>query len=359
MGSDVLSATEDKITEAAVAGSSVKRVPAGSVAIVVRSGILERKIPISIVPFETTLNQDMKALLPRSGIDPRWMAWGMRAFEQTMLRDLRKSGTTVASLDTKALFDFKLPLPPLDEQRRIVATLEDHLSRLDAADAALGRVAARSQMLGRSQLNKVLRDNRWAGVKLGDLAMSASYGTSTKCALNGPGKVVVRIPNLVEGAIDLTDRKSAIDPDMDLTKYMLQEGDLLFVRTNGSRDLIGRTAVVGVSVEAAFASYLIRFQLDSTRVRPRWVSLMTQSTAVRRAIESGAASSAGQYNLNLKTLKSLEIPLPPIAIQDEYLDTLADLGEDFTRARWAAESGCNRSSSLRRSLLHAAFTCAL
>lgn len=249
-----------------------------------------------------------------------------------------------------------VPLPPIVEQRRIVATLDDHLSRLDAADAALGRVAARCQTLGRSQLNQVLRDNDWDCVALGDLATSASYGTSTKCAVTGTGQAVVRIPNLVDGAIDLTDRKSAVDPSTDLTKYMLQEGDLLFVRTNGSRDLIGRTAVVGVPVDAAFASYLIRFQLDLSQVRPRWVSLMTRSTAVRRAIEDGAASSAGQYNLNLKTLKRLAIPLPPNAVQDEYLGNFANLSDEITRARLAAEAGCHRSASMKRSLLHAAFS---
>ena len=78
MGPEVLRSTQDHITPAAVEGSSAKLVPAGSVAVVVRSGIIERTIPVSLVPFDTTLNQDMKAVQPRADIDARWIASDLR-----------------------------------------------------------------------------------------------------------------------------------------------------------------------------------------------------------------------------------------------------------------------------------------
>lgn len=115
MGPDVLHSTRDRITDEAVAGSAARLVPAGSVALVVRSGILERTLPISVVPFEVTLNQDMKALVPREGVDARWVAWGLRSREQHLLRQCRKGGTTVASLETKRLLAEVLPVPPLSE----------------------------------------------------------------------------------------------------------------------------------------------------------------------------------------------------------------------------------------------------
>lgn len=114
MGAEVLAGTQDRITPEAVAGSSVKLVPAGSVAVVVRSGIIERKIPVSLVPFETTLNQDMKAVATHRDIDPRWIAWAVRAFERDLLRDTRKAGTTVASIEWPRFLSFGIPVPPLD-----------------------------------------------------------------------------------------------------------------------------------------------------------------------------------------------------------------------------------------------------
>ena len=133
MGHDVLSGTQDLITQAAVEGSAVRRVPAGSVAIVVRSGILERTLPIAVVPFETTLNQDMKALSPHKGVESSWVAWALRSREQRILSDTRKAGTTVASIEFSRLLRLQIPLPDVAEQRRIVAILEEHLSDLDDA----------------------------------------------------------------------------------------------------------------------------------------------------------------------------------------------------------------------------------
>ncbi len=129
MGSSVLARTKDHITASAVAQSAVRLVPAGSLAFVVRSGILERVLPIAEVPFDTTLNQDMKALRPRSDIHLRYLRLALESDLYGILRRTRKSGTTVASLDSLLLMQESVPLPPLDEQRRLVAVLEDHLSR--------------------------------------------------------------------------------------------------------------------------------------------------------------------------------------------------------------------------------------
>lgn len=144
MGPSTIMSTQDHITQVAVTDSPANAVPAGSVAVVVRSGILGRLLPIALVPFETTLNQDMKAVVPRQGIDARWVAWGLRAFERDLLRDTRKAGTTVASIEMPRFHAFHLPVPSLAEQRRIIEILEDLLSRLDAAEAEL--VASRRRL---------------------------------------------------------------------------------------------------------------------------------------------------------------------------------------------------------------------
>ncbi len=353
MGPEVLHGTQDHVTSEAVSGSSTKLVPAGSVAVVTRSGILERTIPVSIVPFATAMNQDMKAVVPRAGIDPRWIAWGLRAFERDLLRDTRKAGTTVASIEMPRWYGFKLPVPPLEEQRRIVAILEDHLSRLDAADQYLQGCAHRIETLHSVTLAE-LHDG--STTPLSELAVSAGYGTSAKCIADGPGPAVVRIPNLIDGAIDLSDEKRVADPSLDVSKSILSEGDLLIVRTNGSVALIGRCAVVGEEVRAAFASYLIRYRLRQDIVRPAWVQAMLTTPQLRSHIESLAASSAGQHNLSLGKLGPLPIPTPSISEQDRLLDKMRSLDEERRRLMAALERARSRSSTLRRSLLAAAFS---
>lgn len=150
MGAEVVPATRDRITKQAVQSSAVRLVPAGSTAIVVRSGILEHTLPIAFVPFETTLNQDMKAVVPYSGVDQKWVAWALRAQGQELLRNCRKAGTTVASIDTRRLLSVRIPVPPLPEQQAAVEALEEQLARLDSVEEELQRIRARRAGLRRS-----------------------------------------------------------------------------------------------------------------------------------------------------------------------------------------------------------------
>jgi type I restriction enzyme, S subunit len=297
----------------------------------------------------------MKAVIPGDGLDARWIAWGFRAFESELLSGARKAGTTVASLEMSRFYDFTLPVPPLDEQRRIADILEDHLSRLDAADRNLDRAARRSGALSQTLLDALVPAEA-PMIRLGTLAQSSGYGTSAKCVVDGRGSAVVRIPNLRRGRIDLSDEKRVEDSSVDVSKLKLAPGDLLVVRTNGSKDLIGRTAVVQEDVDASFASYLIRFRFDPSRIHPRWAHLMLGRQFARRQLEALAASSAGQYNLSLAKLTELEIPVPSIREQREVLGTMDDQGSSTDRIVGAIQQSRVRIYALRRALLAAAFS---
>lgn len=123
MGRPIVVTTEDYITEAAVKGSSTKLVPANSVAIVVRSSILDKKLPSALIPVSVTLNQDMKAVIPYNNIMPGYVAHMVSSRGDDILRAARKTGGSVASINSKKLFSFRIPVPHLDEQRRIVTIL--------------------------------------------------------------------------------------------------------------------------------------------------------------------------------------------------------------------------------------------
>lgn len=362
MGNSVLRGTQDHITEAAIAGSSTSLIRADSVVIVVRSGILERTVPIALVPFETTLNQDMKAVVPYPGVDSRWLLYVLQSQMRVILDSCRKDGTTVASLDTAKLQALPIALPPLPEQRRIVEVLEDQLSRLDAAATTLASISSRVEGLITALVVDALQaaspgselPDGWEWRTLDSMSCGSSYGTSTKCDAQGQGIGVVRIPNIQDGELDLGDMKYAVDRGADLTRLHLNVGDLLFVRTNGSPSLIGRTAVVRENLSIAFASYLIRFQLGTSEIAD-WVQLVLTSPGWREQILDAAASSAGQYNLNQTFLKSLRIPLPPADVRAELIQSHRDRCSDLARLTESVRFAQSRCTGLRRSLLRAAF----
>ena len=82
----------------------------------------------------------------------------------------------------------------------------------------------------------------------------------------------LRIPNIIHGNIDFEDLKYAVLPDSDIQRYGLREGDIIFIRTNGNREYVGRCAVYHQNSNIhAFASYLIRVtKLKSFSIKEVW-----------------------------------------------------------------------------------------
>jgi type I restriction enzyme S subunit len=263
-------------------------------------------------------------------------------------------GVGIYHLGAARLSSWQTPIPPLAEQSRIVAAIEEQFSRIDAAERSLDEARRRLTTLRTATLAHSVVG--YESVELGALVAELRYGTSIKCSHEAEGRPVVRIPNVQGGIIDLSDLKFANDPEVDLSSFTLEDGDVLFVRTNGSRDLIGRVASVHGAEGMAFASYLIRARPDRALLEPRFAVIALSSPSSRALIEARAATTAGQYNLNLTALRSLPVPLPSIT---EQRSIIADVEQrlsivDVLRAK--IDAALRRSRALRRSILERAFT---
>lgn len=119
--------TEDHITAEAVNSSATHIVPAGSILVVTRSGILEHSLPIAKAGRPVALNQDMKALVLSSGWNPDYVIYALRRFSDEILSNCSKRGTTVANIDSGRFLTFEIPAAPPEEQDRIVAKLDSLL----------------------------------------------------------------------------------------------------------------------------------------------------------------------------------------------------------------------------------------
>lgn len=108
------------VTEISLKETSLKLLPVGTVVVVVRSGILIHTLPIAILESPSTINQDIKAGVPRSDVLGQFLLWALRSNSRVILESCRKTGTTVQSISTDAFLKFPVLLPPLDEQKRIV-----------------------------------------------------------------------------------------------------------------------------------------------------------------------------------------------------------------------------------------------
>ena len=110
-----LADTQDHITQEALTQTPIKLLPKNSVAIVARSGILKHTLPVVFIPFETTVNQDIKALTVSQYVDPRYAYHIINANSSNILQKAKKQGGTVDSLDIQKFMNYLVPLPPLPE----------------------------------------------------------------------------------------------------------------------------------------------------------------------------------------------------------------------------------------------------
>lgn len=146
MKCSTLTDTQDHITEIAVKNAAMTIYPPNSIAIVTRSGILKHSFPVAYIPFSTTVNQDIKILEVNETVIPRYAFHLLQGNGQNILARAKKQGGTVDSLDFQKLLAYKVPIPPLPVQQRIV-TILDRFDTLcnDLTSGLPAEIAARQQ----------------------------------------------------------------------------------------------------------------------------------------------------------------------------------------------------------------------
>jgi type I restriction enzyme, S subunit len=158
---------------------------------------------------------------------------------------------------------------------------------------------------------------RWTWATVDQLAVSIRYGTSAKTSaeVEGDKVPILRMGNIRDGEIDLTDLKYLPANHGDIPGALLEPGDVLFNRTN-SAELVGKAAMYrGEPNPCALASYLIRVRL-TPHFRPELLVYFLSSWYGRRWVRSVVSQQVGQANVNGTKLRSLTVPLPPTDAQD-------------------------------------------
>ena len=122
----VIEDSEMHITTSAAA--SMKIYPAGTLLLVARSGILRRLLPLCVLGVDSTINQDIKAFDLYDLSLSEWLSYAIKAFEPMILHDLVKSVTTVESLKFDEFSKMLIPVPPLNEQKRIIGAIHTFIN---------------------------------------------------------------------------------------------------------------------------------------------------------------------------------------------------------------------------------------
>ncbi len=271
----------------------------------------------------------------------------------------------------------KVPLPPLNEQRRIVSTIEQltdrsHKARVALADvpkliaqfrqsvlAAAFRgdltadwrkknpdVEPASELLERIKIDRRKRweessklqykppqnieidrlpklPESWSWGSLDQLLYSLRNGLSRKPADEMPGIPILRISALRSMNLDINDiRFYRPEDNENVESYFLDEGDLLFTRYNGNREFVGVCGRVNqISGKLLHPDKLIRGRVISSELfDSRFLEIVCNSGISKKHIESYVKTSAGQHGISGSDLKTTPIPIPPICEQRKIVE---------------------------------------
>ena len=357
MKSQIVSDSIDHISQEAIQSSATALLPAGSVLMVVRSGILARTVPIAIAGCDLTINQDLKALCPSGAVLTRFL-YHLLDSRMDELLSMVSRGATVHRLMTEQIRSMEIVLPPLPEQRRIVGILDEAFEGIATARANAERNLQNARALFESHLQSVFsqRGEGWVEKALGEFATFRNGINFTKSS-RGETVKIVGVKDFQQSFWAPLDGLATVTTDGALPESdLLKENDILFVRSNGNMELIGRCLLIGsVTDKITHSGFTIRARLNGGGVSARYLCHFLKSRLARRKmIDSGIGTNI--KSLNQTTLSALAIPVPSIAEQETVVDLLESVDVEIRRLASIYERKLAALEALKKSLLDQAFT---
>lgn len=213
----------------------------------------------------------------------------------------------------------QIPLPEFDKQRKITETL-DKVSEL---------IAKRKQQLEKLDLLVKCKfvemfgtypnnEKKWGIGTIRDVIEEARYGSSRPAVEDGK-YLYFRMNNITyNGELDLTDMKRIDIPENELPKCTIRKGDVLFNRTN-SKELVGKTCVYNRDEMMVLAGFIIRVRVNEL-VLPEFLSAFLNTDFSKHMLYGMCKSAIGQANINAKEMQNIGIYIPPIELQNKFVD---------------------------------------
>lgn len=349
-----------------------------------------------------------------AGIQPNWLVHQLQLDAFTGRLSKQFTGTTIGHLPLEAIVEYPFRIAPHAEQDRVLLALDSYLSRLDDAIANLERVrrnlgryrssvlqaavegrlvpteAERAKAEGRAfepasvLLNRILTERRkrweasgkkgkyeepagpntaglpelpegwcWASV---DEILAAPLANGRSVPDGVDGFPVLRLTAVRAGRIDLLACKSGAWTVAEAAPFLVEGGDFLVVRGNGSRHLVGRGGLVADDPSpVAFPDTLIRIRPAKDHLLPDYLCLLWDSGTVRQQVEKKAKTTAGIYKINQAELGSVVLPLPPLAEQQRVVQEVERLVSNAEAVANTVAAQLARCLRLRQSILKWAF----
>ena len=284
----------------------------GEFPLIGRQGALCGNVNLASGKFHAT--EHAVVVQPKIEMNVHWLYYALNAMNLGQYATgAAQPGLAVSKLET-----LSIEIPNISEQNKIAQTLykveqlvnfrKQQLAKLDEL------VKARFvEMFGTFPANPF----RWSIGKIQDVVSDVRYGSS-RPAVEGGKYPYLRMNNITySGELDLRDTKRIDIPDSELDKCTVRRGDVLFNRTN-SKELVGKTCVYNRDELMVLAGFVIRVRINE-RIRPEVLSAFLNMDFSKRMLIGMCKTAIGQANINAKELQNIDLYIPPIELQDQFV----------------------------------------
>ena len=327
---------------------SVQNRPAGTITVSssgANAGFVNRwEIPIFASDCSTVVTKEGGMVLGD-------YAFRFLQFKQFFINTELRRGAAQPHVYAKDIAAIEIPVPPLEEQKRIVGLLDAATARVTELTACYEQARTHANNLFTSALSSALEDNPdWPTKTLSDIS-EISYGYTESAKSEAVGPKFLRITDIKNRGVNWDDVPYCPIDDVQLMHHRLGDGDIVFARTGATT---GKSFLVAKPPLAVCASYLIRLRTDKKLVSPDFLNLNFQTNAYWKQVNEGM-SGAAQGGFNASKLGALEIPVPPLEEQKKIVARLDSMRAKTSEMVAAYDAKLQAAKNLRQSILESAF----
>ena len=313
------------------------------------------------VPAKVTFQRSVSILRPmREKITPQYLKYFFDSITHVLTRESR--GVAQQGIYLNQLKKIQVSYPPLPEQQKIVELLEDHLSRLDAALADVKQAKAKAAQFRRSLLQSIFEgqysknSDLWGRKAIGDFAEvkgGKRLPKGTKWSLKPTSHPYIRATDIKCGQIKTQELVHVPDSVWkSISRYIVEENDVLITIAG----TIGEIAVVPSGLAGAnLTENAAKLVFDHNFVLPSYLSMYLQSPNVQNEFKKLSRATT-QSKLALYRIATVEVPIPSLDEQQQIMELIDEKLSYLTSSLSQISAIELHATSLRRSLLQAAFT---
>jgi type I restriction enzyme, S subunit len=278
-----------------------------------------------------------------------WLYYMLIALDLTKLN----KSAAVPGLNRDDAYEKEIPYHILPEQKRIAAILAkaDRLRRQRQYALELSGTYLQSVFLDMFG-DPVTNPMGWDIVQLGDmLSISPHLGTITPAKESGT-QLCVRVGEVGQWSINLEKCKYVSLGEKDFKRFSLQPGDIVLARAIGSEAHLGKLSIMGKSsIPVVFDSHLMRIRTDSSSLLPFFLACWLKTDGGRARFMRQARQTSVQFNINTEQIASIELPVPPVLLQQKFVKIIGK----YLRLQVQQREALRQAEHLFQTLLHKAF----